>query len=262
MSITHPLREVSEHGFEACDTEDGSMIWALDSRVIDTVDEVLNVGRRMAAASGSRFASSFLSLSEASLEPPSTAVGGGTSRGAGEEPPSGLCKWFGVFANEDSEDGVWNPGRLRRFCAASSAASDRETAEGFFRAVLKVKRVRGPKLARVSSSFSRRPLIALSYRPSQRSGGFARYGSVWRMNQIPLRRCVDHRQASSPKHRGLHFPIWRCLPLDGRSHLFAHLQPAQCLQACSSALVDLTPSWSALHHTVTGLISDKPVTSC
>jgi hypothetical protein len=129
----------------------------LDSRVIDTVAEVLKVGRRIAALRDSRLVFSF---SEASLELPSTAVGGGTSSGAGEESRSGVCRWFGVLTKDDSEDGVCNPGKLRRFCAASSAASDSDTAEGFFRAVLKVKRVRGPKLARVSSSFSRRPFIA------------------------------------------------------------------------------------------------------
>jgi hypothetical protein len=111
----------------------------------------------MAALRDSRLV---FSLSEASFELPSTAVGGGTSSGAGEESRSGVRRLFGVVTKDDSDDGVFTPGRLRRFCAASSAASDNETAEGFFRAVLKVKRVRGPKLARVSSSFSRRPFIA------------------------------------------------------------------------------------------------------
>lgn len=124
---------------------------------MDTVAEVLKVGRRIAAPRDSRLV---LSLSEASFELSSTAVGGGTSSGAGEESRSGVRRLFGVLTKEDSEDGVFTPGRLRRFCAASSAASESETAEGFFRAVLKVKRVRGPKLARVSSSFSRRPFIA------------------------------------------------------------------------------------------------------
>jgi len=119
------------------------------------------VGRRIwAAVRGSRLAFSFVSFSEGSSELSSTAVGGGARSGAGEESRSGARRWFGMFTKDDSDDGVWYPGRLPRFCAASSAASDRETAEGFLRAVLKVKRVRGPKLARVSSSFSRRPLIA------------------------------------------------------------------------------------------------------
>ena len=127
---------------------------AFDSRLIDTVDEVLKVGRRMAVAE-----LSFLSVSKTSFELSSTAVGGGTRSGAGKESLSGVRTLTGVLTKEDPDDGLWWPGRLRRFSAASSAASDREIAEGFFRAVLKVKRAREPKVARVSSSFSRRPLI-------------------------------------------------------------------------------------------------------
>jgi hypothetical protein len=79
---------VSEQGLEACDAEDGRMMWALDSRLIETVVEVLNVGRRMPALGESSRLFSFLSLSEASLELSSTAVGGGTGNGGGDEPLS------------------------------------------------------------------------------------------------------------------------------------------------------------------------------
>jgi hypothetical protein len=76
MAMAQPSREVREQGLEACDVEEGRKMWALDSWAMEMVDEVVT---------------SFFSLSEAeaSLGLSSTAVGGGTRSGAGEESLSG-----------------------------------------------------------------------------------------------------------------------------------------------------------------------------
>jgi hypothetical protein len=91
MVMTQPLREVREQGLEACDVEEGRMMWALDSWAMETVDEVVSVGRRMPVVPRSRLVTSFFSLSEAeaSLGLSSTAVGGGTRSGVGEDSLSG-----------------------------------------------------------------------------------------------------------------------------------------------------------------------------
>lgn len=86
MSTTQPLRWVSEQGLEAWEAEEGRMMWAFASRVIETVEEVLKVGRRM--EDGFWFGV-VLSL-ELSFELSSTAVGGGATSEAGEEPLSGV----------------------------------------------------------------------------------------------------------------------------------------------------------------------------
>lgn len=130
--------------------------------MIDTVEEVLKVGRRMAAVRRSGFAFSFLPSSKASFVFSSAALGGRARNGSGERPLSGVGTKLGVFIQDDSEDAASCARERRCSRAAISAASDRETADGFLRRVLKVKRVRGVKLARVSSNFSRRALIALS----------------------------------------------------------------------------------------------------
>lgn len=54
----------------------------------------------------------------------------------------------------------WYPGTFLRFCAASSAASLSEMADGFLRAVLKENLGRGANWALVSANFSWSALIA------------------------------------------------------------------------------------------------------
>lgn len=95
MSTMQPFREVRERGLEAWDAEEGRMMWELDSRVMDTVEALLKVGRRIPAGCGPRLAMSLFSLLllvvvVASFELSSTAVGGGTSVGGGERSRSGV----------------------------------------------------------------------------------------------------------------------------------------------------------------------------
>lgn len=101
MSTTQPLREVREHGLEACEAEDGRMMCVFDSRLTDTVDAVLKVGRRMALAD-----LSLSSVSKGSFKLSATAVGGGTGNGAGEGSLSGVRRWEGVLIKEDPDDGL------------------------------------------------------------------------------------------------------------------------------------------------------------
>jgi hypothetical protein len=78
----------------------------------------------------------------------------------------GVRRWFGVVEREDSREevpGDLYPDRWRRFWAASSAASFNDMADGFLRAVLKVKRARDANVARVSLNFSCNAFIACSY---------------------------------------------------------------------------------------------------
>jgi hypothetical protein len=68
-----------------------------------------------------------------------------------------------VVEREESREEVSGdlyPDRWRRFWAASSAASFKDMADGFLRAVLKVKRARGANVARVSLNFSCNAFIA------------------------------------------------------------------------------------------------------
>jgi hypothetical protein len=71
-----------------------------------------------------------------------------------------------VFEMDESREEVSGdryPDKWRRFWAAISAASVNDTADGFLRAVLKVKRDRGANAALVSLNFSCNALIAYSH---------------------------------------------------------------------------------------------------
>jgi len=69
-----------------------------------------------------------------------------------------------IEESRDEAPGDLYPDKWRRFWAANSAASLNDTADGFLRAVLKVKRDFGANAARVSLNFSCNAFIAYHHR--------------------------------------------------------------------------------------------------
>jgi hypothetical protein len=138
------------------------MMWALDWLEMETeVDVEERRGR-----TGWLAASSPSSSGVSALVSRSRAEGGG-AEGTGRFPMTfslgGVCKYPGV-ADADVL-GVWALGErfsraARRFCAANSAASEREMADGLLRADLKENLGLGANVARVSWNLSCRALMA------------------------------------------------------------------------------------------------------
>ena len=133
-----------------------------------TLVDVVCKGRRPAAELGSKSPDEAPCDVDFGFEVVVDSVGGaaegsGLLEDAYVSSSGGVRRWFGVVESEVSREeasDVPESGKFSLFCAASSAASFRETADGFLRPVLKVNLDRGANVARVSLNLSCNALIA------------------------------------------------------------------------------------------------------
>jgi len=155
----------------ACEwrAEEGRMMWTLDWLVMETVVVVVaRTGRSAfwspsgaAGAAGSEARGEDLNGSAANI--PARVSRSPRSSGAENFSLGGVFAERGVLRDDefsDREPGDRYPGTDRRSCAASSAASLNDSAEGLLRADLKENLGLGANVCRCSSSFSRRALMA------------------------------------------------------------------------------------------------------